>query len=400
MGCCCGPSPCCKRRLFRADGRNLPALTLTLESRQSWWVLNPETCDYLGGGIARASLMHTTVLSSQELTLTYQRPIPSGIYTGLLSEQPETLSGCVGPPSTSCSAPKGSNIGASSSGGAFFNPLYGWYVSSSVPYGTVSGDSIWTGGLQQRTGKYFLAMLDKYSCSCNPTSSEGVLTLGHYCCFGFMFDSDVDLTTTGSSNCSKAAWLAYIGARNVNPDPGPLGPPKPSYTGQIVYGTAVDFRYGTYSNAPGTTSQSLNKAIFRTTASGHFIRGVEFPVGGGSGWGGGAGECRPYLLETQLIHVVQGTVAYHQCVNPDCEFGVDENGNCLGGTTPANPAPSAGIYLNAIRGAEIGEDGECEQNTLNTTEANVPTTTAAITALSATHACEEMLWMHATISEP
>jgi hypothetical protein len=201
-----------------------------------------------------------------------------------------------------------------------------------------------------------------------------------------MFDSDVDLTNTGASNCSKAAWLAYIGERSVDDNPGAITPDKPPYTGQIRWGGGVDFDYGTYSNAPGTTSQSVNKAIFRTTASGNVIRGVEFPVGTGSGFGGGTGTCSPYLLDTPLIWIQSAGGVRGQV--------------CPSGSGSGDVPPAAGIYLNNIRGAEIGEDGDCEQNTMNTTEANVPTTTTEITALSATHACEEMFHIQATISEP
>jgi hypothetical protein len=163
IGCCCTDEPCCAQRLFREDGKNLPELTLTLESRQRWQAFalagaSTPTCSSL---IAPP----TTTITSQEITLTYANPIPSAFLSG---------------------------AGAGSWDDLFF-PAKGWYLGPSVTLWAVSGDPVWTGSATTITGKYFFSP----------------------CHLGIWFDSDATiLEDVGGERAPE--WQNYIGLRQVD----------------------------------------------------------------------------------------------------------------------------------------------------------------------------------------
>ncbi len=161
VGCCCVDEPCCAHRLFRTDGKNRPSLVLTLESRQRWQAFSIPGCSPL-------TVPPTTTITSQDITLTYQNPIPSAFLSGGIG---------FGPP-----------LGAWDD---FFFPSQGWYLGPSVTLWAVSGDPVWTGSKTPITGRYFFAS----------------------CRFGIWLDSDTSIATDTPGISPAPEWQNYIGRR-------------------------------------------------------------------------------------------------------------------------------------------------------------------------------------------
>jgi hypothetical protein len=162
IGCCCTDEPCCAQRLFREDGKNLPKLTLTLESRQRWQAFSIPGCSPL-------TVPPTTTITRQDITLTYANPVPSAFLSG---------------------------AGSGSWDEAFFTPAQGWYLGPSVTLWAVSGDPVWTGSKTTITGKYFF----------------------HKCRLGIWFDSDKTIATDTPGVTPAPEWQAYVGLRECEWD--------------------------------------------------------------------------------------------------------------------------------------------------------------------------------------
>lgn len=161
-GCCCTETPCCGNRLFLGAGS--PAITLSLESRQTWRALTT-SC-----GLVLSPAPVVTSFGSQNFTLTYETPISPVFLSGL----------------TGLSA-------------GYLTASDGWYVSESVNLFQISGDTLWTGTTTPVGGKYFYAR-----------ASDG----GTLCLIGFWFDVDQTLGTYPPvSFCSVPTWQYYIGRR-------------------------------------------------------------------------------------------------------------------------------------------------------------------------------------------
>jgi hypothetical protein len=162
IGCCCTDEPCCAQRLFREDGKNLPELTLTLESRQRWQAFSIPGCSPL-------TVPPTTTINSQDITLTYANPIPSAFF----------------PPTT--------NEGEPTYWPDFFFPQKGWYLSPSVTLWAISGDPVWTGSVTPITGRYFY----------------------HTCFLGIWLDSDTTIAADTPGIAPGPEWQNYINKRRV-----------------------------------------------------------------------------------------------------------------------------------------------------------------------------------------
>jgi|694.fasta_scaffold29009_6 hypothetical protein len=163
IGCCCTDEPCCAQRLFREDGKNLPELTLTLESRHRW-----QAFALAGASTPECSSLTvppTTTITSQELTLTYANPVPSAFLSGAGSGSWDDL----------------------------FLPAKGWYLGPSVTLWAVSGDPVWTGSKTPITGKYFF----------------------HNCRLGVWLDSDTTVATDTPGVSPAPEWQNYIAKRRV-----------------------------------------------------------------------------------------------------------------------------------------------------------------------------------------
>jgi hypothetical protein len=162
IGCCCTDEPCCAQRLFREDGKNLPELTLTLESRQRWQAFSIPGCSPL-------TVPPTTTITSQDITLTYANPIPSAFF----------------PPTT--------HEGEPLYWPDFFFPQKGWYLSPSVTLWAISGDPVWTGSVTPITGRYFF----------------------HQCFLGIWLDSDTTIVADTPGISPGPEWQNYVNARAV-----------------------------------------------------------------------------------------------------------------------------------------------------------------------------------------
>lgn len=158
VGCCCVDEPCCAHRLFRTDGKNRPSLVLTLESRQRWQAFAIPGCSPL-------TVPPTTTITSQDITLTYQNPIPSAFLSGAGAGSWDDL----------------------------FQPAQGWYLGPSVTLWAVSGDPVWTGSKTPITGRYFFAS----------------------CRFGIWLDSDTTIIADTPGISPAPEWQNYLGLRRV-----------------------------------------------------------------------------------------------------------------------------------------------------------------------------------------
>lgn len=161
VGCCCVDEPCCAHRLFRTDGKNRPSLVLTLESRQRWQAFSIPGCSPL-------TVPPTTTITSQDIALTYQNPIPSAFLSGAGAGSWDDL----------------------------FQPAQGWYLGPSVTLWAVSGDPVWTGSQTPITGRYFFAS----------------------CRFGIWLDSDTTIIADTPGTSPAPEWQTYVGLRECEWD--------------------------------------------------------------------------------------------------------------------------------------------------------------------------------------
>lgn len=214
--CCCGDEPCCANRLFRGAG-SVPTLNLTLESRQRWDAIGPAS------GCSTLLIPPTTTITSQELTLTHEYPIPGAFLDDLWPETQE-----------------------------FFDASQGWYLSPSATLFAVEGDPVFTGSKTPVTGRYFFA---------NVLIPPGTSV----CALGFWLASDHLVQDLG---CSDPEWYGYISGMRP-----------------VKYGTsvAVGFTYGEAALS-GFPYLSLSTDFPASVAPignlrAFILRGLGFPTG-------------------------------------------------------------------------------------------------------------------------
>jgi len=167
MGCnCCTERPCCGNRLFRGPG-SVDTLTLSLESRQTWRALTTGCSPVLSPAPV------VTSFGNQDLTLTYEHPIPSSFLTGL-----------------------------STGSSAMFTASDGWYVSDSVSLFAIGGDAIWTGTKTPVSGRYFYARTTSAATNCT---------------LGFWFGSDqMNHAANPALECGYPEWYYFMGVRPLH----------------------------------------------------------------------------------------------------------------------------------------------------------------------------------------
>lgn len=190
MGCnCCTERPCCGNRLFRGPG-SVDPLTLSLESRQTWTAVGTSTtCPAVYPyGNNPTGTDPTRILTSHDLTMTYETPISSDLLSVHSEQQwydtPPTVSQnefgiCEFQPEYATAWPFGH----------FFEPSEGWYVSGSVGLYEVPGDAVWSGDLFPETGRYFLARMYKWVIPPETCDSGLIQKQFSRCVLGFLLDS-------------------------------------------------------------------------------------------------------------------------------------------------------------------------------------------------------------------
>lgn len=212
--CCqeCNTSPnCCGCWLFNGI-RGLP-LTLSLESRQTWTAISassfcPSSSPY---GNNPTGTDPTRILTSVDLPMTYQRPIPSSFLTNLTNQGYQTtrpiptinMFGACVLPNEYLSNPN------------FYDPADGWHVSSEVKLYEVPGDDVWTGSLYNVTGRYFVARQYKWVTQPGPCTSENLVQQFAACVTGFVFSSDLSTWPEGS-NVFGQKDVVFYRIRNGN----------------------------------------------------------------------------------------------------------------------------------------------------------------------------------------
>lgn len=366
MGCnCCTERPCCGNRLFRGPG-SVDPLTLSLESRQTWAAVGTATtCPALYPyGNNPTGTDPTRILTSHDLTMTYEQPIPAALLDVVYGQQwYETLPTVYQDALGFCRFQN--EYVATATQGIFFDPTEGWYVSDSVELYQVPGDAVWTGELMGNlSGRYFMARAYKPAYPVGECESSKVFQKFAFCVFGFLFDSPIPsgsalpfagygvraveflaiINGIGGSSGAVTEYLYHSDGNVTNRGWGEMYLPDASVTGGVLFGKYPD---------------------------------VSVDVGFSGLYPMGTTDCSPIFGEQN---------------GPSLSYG----GCAISGAFhPTGLASKAGLYASPFRNLSmtVGLGGRGDLPTVDDTPP------ASIAALTSTHIVSEIFHMHYTISE-